>query len=102
MGALLAVLDPEVELHADAAAVPSGLPVTLNGADAVARGAVASAGLSRYSVLAMVNGSPGIVWAPHGRLARALAFTITGEKISRIEVIADPGRLSQVDLAVLG
>jgi hypothetical protein len=96
------VLDPEVELHADAAAVPSGLAVTIQGADAVARGAVASAGLSRYSVLALVNGSPGVVWAPHGRLARALAFTITGEKISRIEVIADPDRLGQVDLAVLG
>jgi RNA polymerase sigma-70 factor (ECF subfamily) len=99
MGALLAVLDPEVVLRADAAV--SGAPVTLRGAAAVARGAVASSQLSRDSALALVNGSPGIVWAPSGRLARALAFTIADGKITRIEVIADPGRLSQLDLAVL-
>jgi RNA polymerase sigma-70 factor (ECF subfamily) len=102
MAALLAVLDPEVELHADATAAVSGRPVTLHGATAVARGAVVSSGLSRDSALALVNGSPGIVWAPHGRLARVLAFTITDGKISRIEVIADPPRLRHVDLAVLG
>jgi RNA polymerase sigma-70 factor (ECF subfamily) len=102
MAALLAVLDPEVELHADAATTPSGHPVTLHGAAAVARGAVASSGLSSDSALALVNGSPGIVWAPHGRLARALAFTITDGKVSRIDVIADPPRLRHVNLAVLG
>jgi RNA polymerase sigma-70 factor (ECF subfamily) len=63
---------------------------------------VASSGLSSDSALALVNGSPGIVWAPHGRLARALAFTITDGKVSRIDVIADPPRLRHVNLAVLG
>jgi RNA polymerase sigma factor (sigma-70 family) len=101
MGALLAVLDPEVVLHADAAAAPSGRPVTLRGATAVARGAVAASALSRYSGIALINGSPGIVAAPLGRLANALIFTIEDEKITRIEVIADPGRLAQLDLAVL-
>jgi RNA polymerase sigma factor (sigma-70 family) len=102
LGALLAVLDPEVVLHADATAAPSGQPVTLRGAAAVARGAVAASALSRYSGLALVNGSPGIVTAPLGRLERALAFTITDGRISRIEVIADPQRVAQLDLAVLG
>jgi RNA polymerase sigma-70 factor (ECF subfamily) len=101
LGALLAVLDPEVVLHADAAAVPSGKPVTLRGAAAVARGAVAASALSRYSGLALVNGSPGIVTAPLGRLERALVLTVTDGKISRIEVIADPERLARLDLAVL-
>jgi hypothetical protein len=32
---------------------------------------------------------------------RALSFTITGGKIVQIEVIADPARLHQLDLAVL-
>jgi RNA polymerase sigma-70 factor (ECF subfamily) len=102
LGALLAVLDPGVVLHADAAAVPSGQPVTLRGAAAVARGAVAASALSRYSGLALVNGSPGIVTAPLGRLERALVFTITDGTISRIEVIADPERVARLDLAVLG
>src|SRR6516162_10217238 len=39
LNALLAVLDPDVVLNADAAAVPSGVPVTIRGAAAVASGA---------------------------------------------------------------
>jgi RNA polymerase sigma-70 factor (ECF subfamily) len=101
LGALLAVLDPEVVLNADAAAATSGVPVTLRGAAAVARGAVAASALSSRSGLALIDGSPGIVTAPSGRLERALTFTITDGKISRIEVIAEPARLARLDLAVL-
>jgi RNA polymerase sigma-70 factor (ECF subfamily) len=102
LGALLAVLDPEVVLHAEAAAVPTGVPMTLRGAAAVARGARASSGRSRYSGVALVNGTPGIVMAARGRLILVLAFTIDDGKISRIDVIADPARLEELDLAVLG
>ena len=101
LAALLAVLDPEVILHADAAAVPSGVPMTIRGAAAVARGARAAGGRSRYSGVALVNGTPGIVMAPRGRLILALAFTIGDGKISRIDVIADPARLEELDLAAL-
>ncbi len=101
LGALLAILDPEVVLHADAESVPTGVPMTIRGAAAVARGARASAGRSRYSGVALVDGTPGIVMAPRGRLILVLAFTIDGGKISRIDVIADPARLQELDLAVL-
>jgi len=101
LAALLAVLDPEVVLHADAAAGPSGAPATLRGAAAVARGARLASGRSRYSGVALVNGTPGIVMAPRGRLRVVLAFTMTDDKISRIDVIADPARLEKLDLAVL-
>ena len=102
LDALLAVLDPEVVLYADAAAAPSGAPATLRGATAVARGARAASVRSPHSRVALVNGTPGIVWAPRGRLRVVLAFTMTDDKISRIEVIADPARLETLDLAVLG
>ena len=62
--ALLAVLDPDVVLHADAAAVPSGRPAELRGAAAVANGARLSGQRSRNSVLVLVDGVPGIVYAP--------------------------------------
>ena len=101
LGALLAVLDPDVVLHADAATVPSGATATLRGAAAVARGARAASGRSQDSRVALVNGTPGIVMAPRGRLRVVLAFTMTGDKISRIDVIADPARLETLDLAVL-
>jgi len=101
LGALLAVLDPEVVLHADTASVPSGVPMTIRGAAAVASGARAASGRSRYSGVALVNGTPGIVMAPRGRLVLVLALTIGDGKISRIDVIADPARLEELDLAVL-
>ena len=101
LGALLAVLDPDVVLHADAATVPAGAPATLRGAAAVARGARAASTRSQYSRVALVNGTPGIVMAPRGRLRVVLAFTMTDDKISRIDVIADPARLQTLDLAVL-
>ncbi len=101
LGALLAVLDPDVVLHADAAAGPSGAPATLRGAAAVARGARVASGRSQYSRVALVNGTPGIVMAPRGRLVLVLALTIGDSTISRIDVIADPARLEQLDLAVL-
>jgi RNA polymerase sigma-70 factor (ECF subfamily) len=101
LGALLAVLDPEVVLHADAASVPTGVPMTIRGAAAVARGARAASGRSRYSGVALVNGTPGIVMAPRGRLILVLAFTIGDGTISRIDVIADAARLEELDLAVL-
>jgi len=101
LGALLAVLDPDVVLHADAAAGPAGAPATLRGAAAVAQGARAASARSQYSRVALVNGTPGIVMAPRGRLRVVLAFTMTDDKISQIEVIADPARLETLDLAVL-
>jgi hypothetical protein len=39
--------------------------------------------------------------APRGRLFRALRFTIMHGKIVEVDVIADPERLRQLDLAVL-
>jgi len=98
---LISILDPGVVLHSDATASPSGVPLTVRGAAAVAGGARAASARSRYGQLALVNGAPGLVMAPRGRLLVALAFTFSGEKISQIDVIADPERLAALDLALL-
>jgi RNA polymerase sigma factor (sigma-70 family) len=101
LATLLSILDPEVVIHADAGSVPSGVPVTIRGAAVVAHGAVAATGRARYGGLALVNGSPGIIMAPSGRLVLVLAFTFGDDTITQIEVISDPDRLAQLDLAVL-
>jgi len=98
--ALLAVLDPDVVLHADGAAVPAGRPAELRGAAAVANGARLSGQRSRFSVLALVDGVPGVVYAPHGKVEIVLAFSYRDDRISGIEVIADAGRLDALELAV--
>ena len=48
-----------------------------------------------------MNGSVGIVVARHGRLFLVLNLTVTHGKIVEINVVADPARLRQLDLAVL-
>jgi len=98
--ALLAVLDPDVVLHADAATVPSGYPTVLEGAAAVAGGARSAAAMSRRSVVALINGVPGIVYAPRAKVRIVLAFTYRGDQISAIDIIADQDRLDALELAV--
>jgi len=98
---LIAVLDPDVVLHSDAVASPSGVALTVRGAAAVAGGARAASARSRYGRIALVNGAPGLIMAPRGQLLVALAFTFSGDKISQIDVIADPDRLAQLDLGLL-
>jgi RNA polymerase sigma factor (sigma-70 family) len=101
LAGLIAVLDPDVVLTADGAAGPAGVARTVRGAQAVARGARAAAMRSRYGRIALVNGAPGLVMAPRGRLVVALAFTFGEDLITAIDVIADPERLAGLDLGVL-
>ena len=44
----------------------------------------------------------GVVIATNGMPISLLAFTVTGARITAIDVIDDPGRLAAADLAVLG
>jgi RNA polymerase sigma-70 factor (ECF subfamily) len=97
--ALVAVLDPDVVLRADDGALPVVAAREVRGAPAVARRAVK--GRARAARPALVNGAVGVVVAPRGRLLVVLGFTIRGGKIAEIEAIADPERLSELDLALL-
>ncbi|HCT80314.1 MAG TPA: RNA polymerase subunit sigma-70 [Micromonosporaceae bacterium] len=99
--ALVGLLDPDVLLRADRAAGPTPAPIFIRGALAVARGAGAAAERARISQPALVNGAVGLVMARRGRLFLVLAFTITDGRITEIDVIADPDRLQQLDIAVL-
>ena len=101
LGALLAVLDPDIVLNSDAQSSPTGRPLTLRGAASVARGASLAGSRAQDSRLILVNGAPGIAWAPHGRLALVLAFTIPGDTITKIDIVSDPDRLGELELAVL-
>ncbi len=97
--ALLAVLDPDVVLRADAQAVPAGAPTEVRGAELVARQALVHRATTARA--ALVNGAPGIVVAPAGRLRLVLVPTIEDGIITELDVIAEPERLEQLELAVL-
>jgi hypothetical protein len=96
--ALLAMLDPDVVLRADPAAVHAGASSEVRGAKAVAD---TFSGRARVARLALVNGAVGAVWAPGGQPRVVFGFTITGGKIVAIDLVADPESLRQLDLKVL-
>jgi RNA polymerase sigma factor (sigma-70 family) len=98
--ALVAVLDPDVVLRADSGAVHAGLTREVRGAPAMAKRAVK--GRARAARPALVNGAVGVVVAPRGRLLMVLGFTIRHGRIVEIDILADPARLRQLDLALLG
>jgi RNA polymerase sigma-70 factor, ECF subfamily len=81
--ALLALLDPEVVLRADSAAVRAAAAMQARGAPALSsevRGAQAVAmtfkGRAAAAQPALVNGAPGAVWAPGGQPRVVFGFTI--------------------------
>jgi RNA polymerase sigma-70 factor, ECF subfamily len=101
LDALLAVLAPDVVRRADAVLLAPGRAAELRGAGAVAREMVAFGARSRYAEPALVNGTVGAVVAPHGRLLLVIAVTVAGDRVAGYELIADPVRLRQTELAIV-
>ena len=97
-----AVLAPDVTRRADRAALPPGGETVIRGAGAVARQTLVLGPRARFAEPALVNGTAGAVVAPPGRLLLVLAFTVADGRVAGYDVIADPARLGQLDLAVLG
>ena len=112
---LLAVLDPDAVLDIDAAsrvdgvvrvdapAAEAGQARELRGASTWAAQMIAlSRGLpTRFVQSAVIDGSVGVILAPRGKLVRAMVFTFGDDRITRIESIADPARLRQLEIRVL-
>jgi RNA polymerase sigma-70 factor, ECF subfamily len=96
--ALVALLDPDVVLRADAAAVRAGADAEVRGAAAVAG---TFSGRARFARPALVDGAVGAVWAPGGRPRVVFGFIIAGGRITGIDLVADPEHLGRLDLTAL-
>ena len=96
--ALVALLDPDVVLEADAAAVTMGSPETTRGAAAVAG---TFSGRAQAAQPALIDDGVGLVWIVGGRAKVAWAFTIRDSKVVHIDMLAAPETLSDLDLTVL-
>ncbi|MGH3470718.1 MAG: sigma-70 family RNA polymerase sigma factor [Nocardioidaceae bacterium] len=94
--ALVAVLDPDVTLRADAG--PNGPSALLRGAAAVASGATAfrQAGLEQVYVL--VNGAVGMLALRDERPLSVFSPAIRNGRIVEINILADPERLDRLNL----
>ncbi len=98
---LLEVLDPDVVLRADSGAVAIGSGRVVRGAAKVARQASAFSRLDIDVRPALVNGAVGTVTLRDGRPFAIAGFTIRDRRIVEMDVLADPERLSQLDLTIL-
>ncbi|HEY1499532.1 MAG TPA: sigma-70 family RNA polymerase sigma factor [Acidobacteriaceae bacterium] len=101
LAGLVAVLDPEFSVRADAVAAPALPSQDIHGAEAWAKQALQTARGVRFATPALVDGSVSVVIAPQGRLFRVLRLTIEGDKIMAMEVIGDPERLAHLDIVPL-
>ena len=96
---LVAVLDPDIVLRADAGAL-AGMSRVVRGATAVASQAAtfSKSGLSNQLVL--INGDLGFVSRrPDGHVFSVISFTIAGGKVVEMNILADPERLGRLDLS---
>jgi RNA polymerase sigma factor (sigma-70 family) len=98
---LVAVLDPDVVLRGDGGALRSAGSGERRGAEQVARSALTFSRLDLLRLPVLVNGAAGLVCMLDGKPFSVMAFTVRGGKITEIDILADPERLSQLDLTVL-
>ncbi|WP_087005931.1 sigma-70 family RNA polymerase sigma factor [Rhizobium sullae] len=92
--ALLAVLHPDVVFAPDAAAARFGDAGELRGAQAVA---TTFKGRARGALPAFVDGGFGFIVRIDDQLRIIVKIGFDGEKIAKIEAIADPGHLEQIE-----
>jgi RNA polymerase sigma-70 factor (ECF subfamily) len=101
MNALIALLDPDVVRRADRNALPPDADTEVHGAYNVIKETVTNTGLAQHARIALVNGSVGLIVVLRRQLRVALSLTIENDKLTEIDVIADPARLRVTTLAVL-
>jgi hypothetical protein len=107
LGDLLAVLDSAAVIRIDSAAridappEEAGMARELKGASTWAKQFIALSRGLRFVQPALIDGSVGLILAPRGKPSKAMIFTFTNTKITRLHVVGDPARLREFQIAVL-
>jgi RNA polymerase sigma factor (sigma-70 family) len=99
--ALVTVLDPQIVLRADGGAL-KGMSRLVRGAQAVMAQAASFSKLGLSNQVVLVNGNIGVVSRlPDGRVLSVIGFTIADGKVVEMDILADPERLSRLDLSAV-
>jgi RNA polymerase sigma-70 factor (ECF subfamily) len=98
---LLAILDPDIVLRADAGQGPLGPSTLIRGPRAVIAQAQRFASLGRFARRVLVNGAPGFLVVRDGEALAVIAATVRNGKIAEMDILSDPVRLRELDLAGL-
>ena len=95
---LMRLLDPNVVLQPDAAALQMGSKPVTRGAEEVA---AAISGGARGTRLVLANGLPALAWGTKEKIRSIIEFEIDGERIVAIRVTADTDRIAELDVVAL-
>ncbi|MER7535311.1 sigma-70 family RNA polymerase sigma factor [Streptomyces sp. NPDC097704] len=95
---LLTVLDPDVVLRADGGRTLAALSQVVRGAEAVMSQAVMYAKFRKGSLALVANGQPAVLSVVNGRPGSLMTFTISGDRIVALHVLADPERIAALGL----
>lgn len=102
LSALLAILDPDVVLRADAEAVNAAARANVPGIADEVRGQNSVAnifrGRARAAQPALVDGFSGLVFAPGGVPRVVVDFVVENARILEISMIGEPERLAALEL----
>ncbi len=105
---LLTVLDPDVVLHADPAAVQAAADRQAEGAPTLARelrGAAAVArtftGRANAAQPALIDGTVGLVWAPGGVPRAVFDLVFRADRIAAVDLLSDPAVLRDLEITLL-
>jgi RNA polymerase sigma-70 factor (ECF subfamily) len=103
--ALLALLSPDVVLRADDLAVRTAAANNWDGARLLSREVRNAQTVAEMfkrraggAQFVLIDGEPGAVWAPDGKPRAAFVFLIDVGKIVEIDLIAEPARLSELEM----
>jgi len=99
--ALVALLDPDIVLRADSGPGLPGATIEVRGAAEVAARALTYARLQLLNRPVLVNGMLGMMSYRDGRPFSVGAITVRGGRIVEIDILADPERLSRLDLTAV-
>ena len=106
--ALVALLDPNVVLSADAPAVQAAAARQAKGAPKLAREtrgasdvAHVFAGRAKGAQPALLDGTVGAVWVHGGQPLGAFRFAVADGKIARIDIITERSALQQLEIKML-
>jgi RNA polymerase sigma factor (sigma-70 family) len=93
LATLIELLDPDVVLRTDGFAAT---PTVIRGAAAVSSAALDGASPHAELHPVLVNGAAGVLITLRGRPAALMAFTVVGGRITAVDGITDPHRVSRL------
>jgi RNA polymerase sigma factor (sigma-70 family) len=98
---LMTVLDPQIVLRADGGRLANASRF-VQGIQAFTEQATTFSRLGLSNEVVLVNGNLGLVSRrPDGKLFSVIGLTIAGGKIVEMDILADPDRLSRLDLSAV-